>query len=227
MIDQPQASVGLPLADLKVGIAGARSFKNELISYFLDQQGGARCQSTDDPAKLAELALAADGLDVALWDVMGLGKDSVLSIIEQYGLAEICPLVLVDVREKAGLEREALKAGVKGFFYIGEPLGQFLKGMQLVCQGELWVPRAVMQRCLMEDTQAPDARPRRAAHELTSREREVLEMIAGGARNADIAHRLDISPHTVKAHVYNAFKKIGVSNRVQAARWAAENLTAA
>jgi DNA-binding CsgD family transcriptional regulator len=49
-------------------------------------------------------------------------------------------------------------------------------------------------------------------------------MVVSGATNEEIAARICISPHTVKTHIYNIFKKIKVPNRLQAALWAAKNL---
>jgi DNA-binding CsgD family transcriptional regulator len=59
---------------------------------------------------------------------------------------------------------------------------------------------------------------------LTKRESEILGTIAEGATNEEIAHKFFISTHTVKSHLYNIFKKVGVSNRLQAALWARSNL---
>ena len=59
---------------------------------------------------------------------------------------------------------------------------------------------------------------------LTQRERQVLVHVAVGATNEEIADKLCISPHTVKTHVYNICKKVGATNRLQAALWAAKNL---
>ena len=58
---------------------------------------------------------------------------------------------------------------------------------------------------------------------LTGRELEVLRLVAQGATNAEIADLLAISPHTVKSHVIHIFNKLGVSDRTQAAVWAARN----
>jgi DNA-binding CsgD family transcriptional regulator len=59
---------------------------------------------------------------------------------------------------------------------------------------------------------------------LTRREREILDLIADGFSNQQIADELFISPHTVKTHLHNIFKKINVKRRLQAALWAAKNL---
>ncbi|MCF8104674.1 MAG: response regulator transcription factor [Desulfohalobiaceae bacterium] len=62
---------------------------------------------------------------------------------------------------------------------------------------------------------------RSTADVLTSREEEILALIAAGKMNVEIAENLFISQSTVKTHVYNIFQKIHVQNRVQAALWAA------
>jgi len=59
---------------------------------------------------------------------------------------------------------------------------------------------------------------------LTRREMEILTVLASGAKNAEIASKLYISSHTVKTHLYAIYKKINVSNRLQAVLWAGENL---
>jgi LuxR family transcriptional regulator of csgAB operon len=60
---------------------------------------------------------------------------------------------------------------------------------------------------------------------LTRREVEILMIMRSGATNAQIATRLGITTHTVKTHLYNIYKKINVSNRLQAAVWVAKHLT--
>ena len=59
---------------------------------------------------------------------------------------------------------------------------------------------------------------------LTKREAEILTMVAVGNTNDEIADKLCISPKTVKAHLYNTFKKLNVTSRLQATLWTAENL---
>lgn len=59
-----------------------------------------------------------------------------------------------------------------------------------------------------------------ACAELTPREREVLDLVAAGFSNSEIAGRMFVSPHTVKFHLRRVYAKLGVRNRVEAARLA-------
>lgn len=62
--------------------------------------------------------------------------------------------------------------------------------------------------------------PNNQAHLLTRREQEILSQLTSGESNSVIASRLHLSEHTVKNHIYNIFRKIGVKNRLQASNWA-------
>ena len=62
-------------------------------------------------------------------------------------------------------------------------------------------------------TRSSEARP---ANELSEREREVLDLIASGATNREIAERLFLSPHTIKEHTSSLYRKLGVRNRAEA-----------
>ena len=64
---------------------------------------------------------------------------------------------------------------------------------------------------------------RRRGDDLTEREREVLDLITKGMANKQIAHALNISDSTVKAHVGSIFQRIGVADRTSAAIWAERN----
>ncbi len=73
-------------------------------------------------------------------------------------------------------------------------------------------------RVLLDHQRAP-----RPAATLSAREREVLDLVAEGLANKQIARRLSIAERTVKAHLTSIFQQIGVTDRTQAALWAKEH----
>ena len=77
---------------------------------------------------------------------------------------------------------------------------------------------------MIEKNTYPNGGSSRYAHNLTQRELEIMEMLIAGYSNTIIAEKLYISPYTVKTHLYNIYKKIGVHHRFQAALWGAKNL---
>jgi DNA-binding NarL/FixJ family response regulator len=113
--------------------------------------------------------------------------------------------------------------GVRGFFYEQDSLDVFLKGIRAIFDGELWLPRKIMMKCILNN-KSREPLPSEDGIPLTQRENEILAIVAVGATNEEIADRLCISSHTVKTHLYNIFRKISVPNRLQAALWAAKNL---
>ena len=88
----------------------------------------------------------------------------------------------------------------------------------------LWVSREQLRLCLRSD----ETRGRFATGGnrccLTEREREILSLLGQGLTNQIIADQLYISIHTVKTHLYKTFRKINVSNRLQAASWSMTHL---
>ena len=87
-----------------------------------------------------------------------------------------------------------------------------LSAVQKVARGERLIPPEL----LSPGTASSDMRAS-PMDRLTHREREVLELVAGGADNLQISARLGITERTVKAHVSNLYRKMGVQNRVEMA----------
>jgi two-component system response regulator DegU len=96
-----------------------------------------------------------------------------------------------------------------------------LNAIRAVSAGEHWLQREMTGTVFNELRSMVEAERIRAS--LTSRETEVLKLIAEGLRNSDIAERLFISERTVKIHVANIFSKLQVRDRVQATRYAIRN----
>jgi len=131
--------------------------------------------------------------------------------------------VLFNVPRDQGVEAQLVLEGIQGFFYEQDSLELFLRGIQAVFEGQLWLSREIMTNCILEGTLQKKASKNGNAN-LTPRQKEILALMAVGGTNDEIADKLCLSSHTVKTHIYNIFKKINVSNRMQAALWAAQNL---
>jgi len=114
---------------------------------------------------------------------------------------------------------EFLKMGATGYLKEDAPAGRLVKAIQTVHRGEMWVPRCLMARFFRSMVQfepikqSPDAT---YPCGLSQREAEVLFCLKKGYCNRDIARELFISEKTVKTHLGNIFKKLNVSQRLQA-----------
>jgi DNA-binding NarL/FixJ family response regulator len=113
---------------------------------------------------------------------------------------------------------EAFRAGASGFLLKDALREQILAGIRAVAAGEALASPSITRRLIERFADAPGASPRRAREldQLTPREREVLELIARGLSNAELAARLYLSEKTVKTHVGRILMKLGLRDRVQA-----------
>lgn len=121
---------------------------------------------------------------------------------------------------------EAIKAGVNDFILKDTSSADFLSGLRRALKGEATLPRRLAAPLLDEfarmANQLDPAANIEMKPDLTPREQEVLDLLASGAANLEIAAQLTISIHTVKSHVHNILSKMDVVNRRQAARAAAQ-----
>jgi two-component system nitrate/nitrite response regulator NarL len=118
-----------------------------------------------------------------------------------------------------------LKAGVKGCCRRSVDAESLEQVLNVTSGGGVWVTRSLLPRLVSELRRyAEGQRPAQAADKsvvpdklsaLTRREKEIVQLIAGGASNKQVASALDISERTVKGHLSNVFQKLGVSDRLR------------
>ena len=133
-------------------------------------------------------------------------------------------VALYNIERGSEVEIIALRNKIQGLFYKNDHPEIIAKGVSAILKGDLWFSRPSLIKYIANSKTSIDASVHDDLSNLTFREREILTLIATGASNKTIADRLCISIHTVKNHIYNIYKKINVSNRLQAALWTAKYL---
>ena len=114
---------------------------------------------------------------------------------------------------------DALRAGASGFLLKDVPPEQLVAGIRAVAQGDALLAPSVTRRVIEEFVRRPPSSVATVpveVSELTTRELEVLKLVAKGMSNAEIAQELFVSDTTVKTHVAHVLTKLGVRDRVQA-----------
>ncbi|EWY35698.1 hypothetical protein N825_37480 [Skermanella stibiiresistens SB22] len=118
------------------------------------------------------------------------------------------------------LLRQAMAGGADGFLTKGVSPEALVQSLQLIMLGEKVFPTN-LAAMLMDMTSQPS--PLNSVRGLTTREREILQSLVGGASNKLIANRLGITEATIKVHLKTLLRKLDVNNRTQAAIWAMNN----
>jgi DNA-binding NarL/FixJ family response regulator len=211
----------------QIGLVGRNTFQNRMLKSILESGLGQACRVEMVDAGRGEDAIDDYPQDLVLWDGYALDAGEICARLRLDDTPDPTSqaVALFNVAPGAGIafERQAIERRIRGIFYQDEPLEQFLKGVEMLLQGELWFSRKTTSTILME-THFNRSGLVAAEAMLTGREKEILNAIASGASNNDIAAECYISPHTVKTHLYNIYKKIGVKNRLEATLWVARYL---
>lgn len=202
-----------------VRIVGTRRLHNEILAEFIRCRLGAECQLSP--------GIHGDPLPgtLLLLDCLGADRESLLCRLRQGPLSGSSGALfaLFNLGRNWGIEKEALAAGARGIFFEDDSAETLLKGIFVLFAGEFWVPRRMLSEYLLSRTLPLTPTPEDTPF-LTRREREVLGLLANGASNDQIGCRMCISTCTVKTHVYNIFRKIHVSSRLEAALWTARHV---
>jgi len=189
----------------------------QALSLTLGREPGLQVVAQAGTLAEARQALGVP-IDVAVTDLDlpdGDGADFIRDLRRVQPRAQA--LVLTASAGRRDLAR-AVAAGAAGVFHKSAPLADVVAAVRRLCAGELLVPPNELVTLLREagEEQTRDREIRTSLARLTARERQVLELLAQGLGDKEIAARLGVGIETIKTHTANLFGKLGVESRMQA-----------
>lgn len=164
-------------------------------------------------AEALELA-ARQSIDLVLMDINLQGVSGIaLTARFQEEFPDIAVLIL-SMHNKAEYVMQSIRAGARGYVLKDAPGSDIVRAIEAVLNGGIYYSAALMPII---------AQPRIRGESLTAREFEVLEQIAKGASNKNIAEALDLSVRTVETHCLNIKRKLNIEGRAELIKFALEN----
>jgi DNA-binding NarL/FixJ family response regulator len=168
-------------------------------------------------AAAALVILRAEKVDLALVDVRMPDLDGLDLLRSVKAEWPDIPVIMLSTYENAPYVKRALSDGASGYLLkdaTPEDLSQAIN-VALSGSGNVLSPRVIQN--LFDDAESNSHNGRRSEFSLTQRENDILGLLSEGRSNRDIAGSLFLSEKTVKAHLAAIFRKLGVTNRTQAA----------
>ncbi len=173
------------------------------------------------------ITLCAEQLpDVVLMDIVFKGGMSGIEATRK--IKETSPatkVVIMTAHDDERLLVEAVEAGASGFLSKDEAADEVLAASKAAADGEVLIDPVTLTRLLAQVAREREEKrdAQNLLNDLTEREREILQLLAEGMRNDDIASKLFISPQTVQTHVRNILGKLRVHSKLEAVSFAVKH----
>ena len=186
---------------------------NDDISVIYEAENGEEC--------LAYLAQNKDSVDIILLDINMPVLDGIATLSQIRNNRYDVKVLMLTVHNEVEYLIKATDIGCEGYILKDAGSEELRTAIYAINEGENYIQSKLITELnnylIHKNTDLDKIRS------LTRREMDVLKLVASGEFNKNIAAKLDISERTVKNHIFNIFKKIGVSDRTQAAVFAIRN----
>jgi DNA-binding NarL/FixJ family response regulator len=190
----------------------------EGLSAILEAEMGIRVVWVADSGRGGVTLAATEQPDVVLMDLQMPDMGGIAATGDIVKDSPHVAVLVVTMFEDDANVFAAMRAGARGYLLKGASRQEIVRGVRAVAGGEAIFGAGIARRILAQfdkaEPPAPTGSP--AFPELTTREREILDLIAAGLNNSEITRELVLSPKTVRNHISNVFAKLQVADRAQA-----------
>ena len=200
---------------MKVLIADDHELVLDTLVAFIQAAGGIEVVTAPDFDTAAARIKAEGPFDLVLLDLNMPGMNGLKGLEAAIAMDGVEQVALLTGDASRALAEQALELGAAGFVPKTLSAKSLVNAIRFMAMGEQYLPAGFMTA---EEPQSKHP----LAQKLTDRERQVLKGLTEGKANKEIARDLDLSEPTIKLHVKTLYRKVGVSNRTQAALIARE-----
>ena len=209
-----------PASSNKIGvlILDSSPIHTELLADALRRDRALKVASSDSPTSTIRTALESAVDVLVISATLDDQRDRGLEIVRELRACRphIHAVVLLD-SSKSEVVLDAFRAGARGVFSRFESVERLCRCVRCVHNGQIWADSRQMSWALEALASAPDVHSARTngLALLSKREREIVQSLAKGLTNREIAAALRLSQHTVKNYLFRIFDKLGVSSRIE------------
>lgn len=207
----------MPEDPIRVVLVDDHPVYRDGLSMLLESMEGVDVVATAEDGEAAQQVIDAAEPDVVVMDVQMPRLDGIAATREAVARHPHLAVVVLTMSEDDETVFAAMRAGARGYLVKGASQHEILTAIRAVERGELVFGAAIARRVAEFFAAGPASAPAAEVFpQLTAREREILDLLAAGRSNPQIAQALFLSPKTVRNNVSNIFAKLQVADRAEA-----------
>ena len=208
---------------IRILLVDDQSIVREGLASLLETQSDLEIVGEAENGKIAVERSLELQPDVILMDIRMPIMDGVAAIRQLRKQAPEIKILVLTTFDDDEYVTQAVAAGAKGYLLKDTPSAELAQAIRVVNQGYSQLGPGLLEKALAANSEVPETKSSEL-NKLTSREKEVLQLIANGYNNREIAAELYITERTVKNHVNSILRRLNLRDRTQAAILANKHL---